>query len=242
MYQDGGKELAEVFRRAKARGVTTSLDMTALDPATENGQADWVRIFRTALPYVDVFLPSFEETLYALRHADFERLAQKAPGGSLLAQATAELLAELTGELLDMGVKIAGIKLGDRGLYLRTAGREALSSLGRAAPSDPAAWANQQLWTACFRVNVAGTTGAGDATIAGFLSALLQGFSLRQAATAAVAVGACNVEAADALSGLRSWEDTLERIAAGWERHPLMVDAPGWTFDAENGLWVGPGK
>ena len=29
------------------------------------------------------------------------------------------------------------------------------------------------------------------------------------AVTAAVAVGACNVEAADALSGIRPWDDTL---------------------------------
>jgi sugar/nucleoside kinase (ribokinase family) len=240
MYQHGGQELAELFRRVKAAGVTTSLDMAALDPTTEAGQADWVSVFRAALPYVDVFLPSFEETLYALRRAEFERLAQAGPGRSLLAQATPELLASLSGELLDMGVKIAGLKLGDRGLYLRTASREALAGMGRAAPTDRSGWANQELWSPCFRVNVVGTAGSGDATIAGFLSALLHGFSPRRAVTAAVAVGACNVEAADALSGLRSWEETMARVVAGWERHPIVVESPGWVYDRENGLWAGP--
>jgi sugar/nucleoside kinase (ribokinase family) len=94
------------------------------------------------------------------------------------------------------------------------------------------------LWTPCFRVKVVGTTGSGDATIAGFLSALLHDFSPRRAVIAAVAVGACNVEAADALSGLRSWEDTMARIAAGWERLPLKLDSPRWEYDDVDMLWV----
>lgn len=238
MYLNGGLELAEVLRRAKSAGVTTSLDMAALDPTTESGQVDWVAVFRAALPYADIFMPSFEETLYALRRADFERLAQSAPGGRLLALATPALLGELSSELLEMGSSMVGLKLGDRGLYLRTAGLEGLRKLGRAAPGNLAAWADQELWSPCFQVQVVGTTGSGDATIAGFLCALLHDFSPRRAVTAAVAVGACNVEAADALSGLRSWDETMARIQAGWVRHPMPCPGPAWTFDSENGLWA----
>jgi len=241
MYRDGGLELAEVFHRAKSTGVTTSLDMAALDPTTESGQADWTVILRAALPYVDVFMPSFEEILYALHRAEFDRLSQSAPGGNLLAYAKPGLLAQLSGELMGMGVKIVGLKLGDRGLYLRTAGQGELGSMGRAAPRNLAAWANQELWSSCFQVDVVGTTGSGDATIAGFLSALLRDFPPRKAVSAAVAVGACNVEAADALSGLRTWEATLARIELGWSRHPLVLSAPGWSFAAGDGMWVGPG-
>jgi sugar/nucleoside kinase (ribokinase family) len=92
------------------------------------------------------------------------------------------------------------------------------------------------LWTACFKVDVIGTTGAGDATIAGFLSALLRGLDPQETLITAVGVGACNVEAADALSGLRSWDETQARIQAGWEHLPLTVDAPGWV-EARDGLW-----
>ena len=87
-------------------------------------------------------------------------------------------------------------------------------------------------------MEVVGTTGSGDATIAGFLSGLLRGFGPRETITAAVAVGACNVEAADALSGLRSWEDTLARIAAGWPNRPLDFRAPGWE-EVGPGFWHG---
>jgi hypothetical protein len=61
-----------------------------------------------------------------------------------------------------------------------------------------------------------------------------------QALTAAVAVGACNVEAADALSGVRPWEETWRRVESGWARHELALDAPGWRFDERHQIWAGP--
>jgi hypothetical protein len=57
---------------------------------------------------------------------------------------------------------------------------------------------------------------------------------------AATAVGACNVEAADSLSGIRPWQATLDRVAAGWPRRELLLDAPGWEFDETHQLWLGP--
>jgi sugar/nucleoside kinase (ribokinase family) len=65
---------------------------------------------------------------------------------------------------------------------------------------------------------VVGTAGSGDATIAGFLAAFLRDMTPEEAVTMAVAVGACNVEAADTLSGIRPWDETLRRVAAGWPR------------------------
>ena len=160
-----------------------------------------------------------------LRRADYDRLksvgagspcpGSPCPGGIPI---TPALLADLADQLLAWGVKIVLIKLGDQGVYLRTAGRAALAALGRGGPADPAAWADRELRAPCFQVQVAGTTGAGDATIAGFLAALLRGMGPEDALTAAVAVGACNVEAADALSGIRTWDETWARIAAGWPR------------------------
>jgi sugar/nucleoside kinase (ribokinase family) len=236
MYLSGGVELAEVFQRVKAVGATTSLDMSFPDPASESGRADWKEILRVTLPNVDVFLPSFEEILFMLRREMFER----SPGGNVIGLLSPSILAELSEELMEMGARMVMIKLGSQGAYLRTAGLDHLREMGRAAPENLASWSNQVLWAPCFRVGVVGTTGSGDATIAGFLSALLRDLSPRQALTAAVAVGACNVEAADALSGLRSWEETLARIQSGWQRLPVNLSAPGWSWDEHHQIWVGP--
>jgi sugar/nucleoside kinase (ribokinase family) len=237
MYQDGGGELAAILQRVRAGGATTSLDLTFPDPAAASGRADWAAILRRSLPFVDIFLPSIEEVLYMLRRPAYEALRSR-HGADLLQGITPDLLADVADELLALGARIVGLKLGERGFYLRTAGRSALAGLGRAAPADPAAWADQELWAPCFRVEVVGTTGAGDATIAGFLAGLLRGLGPAEALTAAVAVGACNVEAADALSGVRPWDETLRRVAAGWSRHEMTFVTPGWRFNAERGLWM----
>jgi sugar/nucleoside kinase (ribokinase family) len=237
MYIEGGAGLEEVYRRAKATGVTTSLDMTLPDPSSPGGTAGWDAILGRVLPYVDIFLPSIEELLFMLRRKTYDDLLRNAGDGDLLEQVTPALLAEVSDELIRLGVKMAVIKLGKRGLYLRTAGVERLGRMGRGAPADLAAWADRELWAPCFQVEVVGTTGAGDATIAGFLSGLLRDVPPIQAMLAAVGSGACNVEAADATSGLRTWEDTLRRIASGWPQHAMTLDAPGWTRDDASGVW-----
>ena len=237
MYADGGAELAAIMARVRSGGATTSLDLTFPDPSAASGRADWPAILRRSLPYVDIFLPSIEEILFMLRRPTYEAL-QRQFGVDMLAGITPALLSDLAAELLTMGARIVGLKLGDRGFYLRTAGRAALADLGRAAPADPAAWADRELWAPCFQAAVVGTTGAGDATIAGFLAGLLRGLGPAEALTAAAAVGACCVEAADALSGIRPWDETLQRVAAGWPRRQLTLAAPGWRLAAEHGLWM----
>jgi sugar/nucleoside kinase (ribokinase family) len=242
MFENDGTELIQVYRHAKETGVTTSLDMALPDPSTAAGRANWVAILETTLPHVDVFLPSIEEILYMLRRETYDELYQAANGPHFLPLISPQLLSDTSDTLLDMGAKIVALKLGDRGLYLRTASLASIESLGRARPSDPAAWADKELWAPCFRVNMVGTAGSGDSTIAGFLSALLRDMNPEEAATAAVAVGACNVEAADTLSGVRPWDETLRRVADGWERHELDIQAEGWHFDNERQLWSRVGR
>jgi sugar/nucleoside kinase (ribokinase family) len=240
IFVNGGAQLREIFLRAKRAGVTTSLDMAFPDPSSEAGCADWNSILQSVLPYVDIFMPSVEEILFMLRRTTYQRMCVEASGSYILSLITPELLSDLGGEIIAMGAKIVGLKLGECGLYMRTGIREQICALGRACPSDPEAWAQKELWAPCFKVEVAGTTGSGDATIAGFLAALLRDASPEEAVTMAVAVGACNVEAADALSGIRSWEETVQRVANGWERRFVELNSPGWHWDSVRQIWQGP--
>jgi sugar/nucleoside kinase (ribokinase family) len=234
LYADGGKELVEVCRRAKETGVTTSLDMTMPDPAGPSGQVDWAAIVRRCMPMVDLFLPSAEEWLFMIDRPRFDRLSEQAGPGGMLDALTVGEIRELGQAALGLGAQIVVLKLGERGVYLRS--REAFRDLGRGAPADLAAWRDRELWAPCFIPDeLVGTTGAGDATIAGFLAAMLRGASPERALVIAAAAGACNVEAADALSGVRSWEETIARIDAGWRTAPM--DLPGWKLDEAHGVW-----
>jgi sugar/nucleoside kinase (ribokinase family) len=103
----------------------------------------------------------------------------------------------------------------------------------------PARWANRELLVPCFQVEAAGTTGSGDATIAGLLTDLLQGMAPEAAVRSAVAVGACSVERVDATSGIPTWQAVQERIAASWPSAPLRITLPSWQQDGNN-VWRSP--
>lgn len=239
MYETGRSDLAQIFQRAKDTGITTSLDMALPDPSSPAGRADWAGILHSVLPFVDLFLPSIEEILFMLHPATYQALCEEAGGTNITPLIQPELLSDLSRDLIEIGPKVVALKLGDRGFYLRTTGLDGLATMGRAQPSDLEGWANTELWAPCFQVELVGTTGAGDATIAGLLSALLRDLSPERAITAAVAVGASNVEAADALSGIRPWDETWERVGSGWMRHDLVLNEPGWSLNEEHQLWVG---
>ncbi len=238
MYVDGGRALSTIFRDAKEHGATTSLDMAMPDPARPSGKAAWRSILAHTLPYVDIFAPNIEELLYMLDKDAYDELVASVGQSGLIDALTPERVASLAREALSLGAKIVALKLGHRGLYIQSGGT--LKNLGRGGPSSPKGWQECELWAPCFKVEVVGTVGAGDTTIAGFLSGLLRGQTPEDAATSAVAVGACNVETADATSGVRSWDATRARIRAGWPRLETHVDAQGWNWDAEKGIWRGP--
>ncbi len=238
MFADGGEELASLLRHVKERDLTTSLDMARPDPASEAGRADWRGVLERALPHVDVFLPSFDETLFMLDRERFARIQRASAGGDLNARADGVLLRDLADELIAMGAAVVAFKLGTQGLYLRTTNDPVrLADMGKCALSATAEWSDRELLVPCFEVDVVGTTGSGDCTIAGFLGGLLKGLGPEETMTAAVAVGACNVESADATSGIPHWSVVEERLAGEWRRRDVSCNLKGWTWDDQNGVW-----
>jgi sugar/nucleoside kinase (ribokinase family) len=232
IYSDGGRGLGGLFRRAKARGALTSLDLSLPDPDSDSGRVDWEAFLAQVLPQVDIFVPSIEELAFMLDRPLFQRLSSRGGadpigGGVLLGE-----VAELARRALDFGVRVVLIKLGARGAYLRT---------GSGGLRDGGGWMDRELYAPAFAVDrPAGTTGAGDAAIAGFLASIFKGIPADRALTMAVAVGGCCVEAPDATSGVGTWEETLARVQGGWRRVPADVTETGWRRDRD-GTWAGPG-
>ena len=241
MYRDSGRELALLFRRVKRWGLATSLDMAGIDAASEAGRADWIGLLRNVLPYVDLFLPSIEETIQMLRPSFSGKRTKRCGAENSPTGIDGPVLRALADRLLEYGAAVVGLKLGERGFYLRTtADRSRLAGLSSAIPLRPDVWRDRELLAPCYRVRVAGTTGAGDCAIAGFLAGLMHGLGPEDALQCAAGAGACCVERPDALSGVPSWTALRKRIRSGWLQHPAALSLPGWRRDEGRRLWRGP--
>lgn len=204
---DDGAELVRLMRRARERGLATSLDMAMPDADAASGRADWPALLRAALPLVDAFAPSFDELAFMLRR----ELGVMADGPDAAAA------RRMAAWCLDAGCAMVMVKRGERGLLLRTSPDAARVSAAR-LQADPAAWTNREVIAPAYEARVAGATGAGDCAVAGFLCELLHGGTPESAADFAAAVGACNVEQPDATSGIPARETVRQRLAAGWTR------------------------
>ena len=216
MYQDCGRALVELFSKAKASKMLTSLDMAMPDPNSPAGKAPWRDIISRLMPLVDIFLPSIDELLVML--------GKDASGFTL------ELVQEAAAEILDMGAHTVGIKLGDQGFYLRTS--------SKAGDVFGSSWAERELLAPSFLVKTQGTTGAGDTTIAGFLAGVALQKSPEETLTWAVAVGAHCVEGLSAIGAIPNLHQVEERIRRGWPQRPVSLDINGWT--KTGGLFSSP--
>jgi sugar/nucleoside kinase (ribokinase family) len=242
MYLHEGAALAQIFQTIKAQGIFTSLDMARPDAASEAGQVDWQVILKRTLPFVDAFLPSIDELLFMLDRERYEEARNRYGDDHLIEGVDGPRLEKLVARLITWGAAIVAVKLGDQGLYLGTTADPSRWQTRAATLPVLAdtAWRGRRLFTPCYQVDVAGTTGAGDATIAGFLLGLLKGSDPEETMRGAVAVGACSVEQVDATTGIPSWELVQRRVRAGWAQRPVRLSLPSWTSATTTGIWHGP--
>ena len=215
-WENGGKELIALFRRMKQKGIATSLDLAAVDPNSPAGTADWIKILSGVLPYVDFFVPSFEELCWMLDRERYDRLA--AGDGDITDGLNMEAEAlPLAEKLLAMGGRVVVIKCGTSGMLLRSADETAMSGIGTRLELDRELWSRKTMLQPCFRADIVrSTTGAGDTSIAAFLAAVLSGRQPADCLALASAEGACCVTAYDSLSGLKPLDELEERIRRGW--------------------------
>jgi sugar/nucleoside kinase (ribokinase family) len=217
LYENGGAELAAILRRVKEHGIATSMDMTNIDPNSEVGKIDWLKILAASLPYTDFFVPSFEELCFMLNRSRYDELSEK--GGDMTAGL--DMLRDvkpLADKCLELGCKAVLIKCGISGMYYKTSDKATMETVGSRLELDADAWADQEGIQPCFKADlVLSGTGAGDTSIAAFLLAAAEGKRPAQCAALAAAEGACAVTAYDALSGLKTLDVLEARIASGWE-------------------------
>lgn len=222
MYENDGVELVSLFRRAKAFGCVTSLDLSSLDPDSEGALADWPLILSQVLPYVDFFIPRFNDLCWILNRPRFNQLTRntnhREPPPGLDLRAEAGPLAQWA---IDRGCGAVLVKCGVEGLYLRTAPLERVAQFCRLPRLGASCWASREVIQPSYTPDfVKNPAGAGDACIAAFLTAMLDGEPPESCVLLGGAEGACCVSTEDVFSGLLTLPQLKWRILAEMELHP----------------------
>lgn len=153
----------EILRRARMAGLTTSLD------SNWDATGKWMRTLEPCLAHVDVLFLNEDEALHVTGSSD-PKIGAKM--------------------VLDMGVRTAVMKLGERGCAIYTGTGEFICPAFEVAARD--------------------TTGAGDSFAAGFLTARQRGASWAEAGEFANAVAALSVQKLGAVAGVLSFDETQE--------------------------------
>lgn len=219
IYRNQGTELVRILKQVKEMGVAVSLDMAAIDPASEAGQEDWNKILTVVLPFVDFFVPSAEELCYMLDRTRYEEWQQRADGRDMTEILSGNDIEALGRKAAELGAGVVLVKCGAAGIYYRTAAADKLVNLCANLGLNLEEWAGQEGFEPSYVPEaVVSGTGAGDTCIAAFLASVLNGYSLERSLRLATAQGACCVAAYDALSGLKKLEELEEMIEHGWEK------------------------
>jgi len=215
MYEANGNGLVELLMRVKDHGIATSLDLAAVDADSPAGKVDWEAFLVKVLPLVDFFVPSFEELCFMLDRPLYD--ARTAQGGDVTTQSgILEDADKLALKCLEMGCGSVLVKCGLSGMAYRTGSRERLSRVGSRLSLDLDSWADKSGTQSCFRADIVkSASGAGDVSIAAWLTALMRGDSPEVCTRLAAAEGAASVTSYDALSGILPLEELSSRIDAG---------------------------
>ena len=238
MYENDGRELVKIFKRVKELGVITSLDMAFTEPSSGSGKADWEKILKSVLPFVDIYMPSIEETLYMLKMDYFTEICTG--GDNLINKLDVNVLPELGDKLLSFGAKMVVIKCGVKGYYIRTGQKESLEQICRQVPIDIENWSGRELLVETYDVKgIRSTTGAGDSSIAGFLAAFLKGRPIEDTVKIAHAVATQSIMAYDVFSNIKDFDTTSEMVKKGMPVIRLEIKGSYWQYDKNMGVWKG---
>ena len=220
MYESDGARLVQLMQRVQAAGAATSLDLAAVDPKSDAGKADWNEILKRTLPYVDFFVPSIEELCFMIDRKQFEQLQVRAGGGDITDILDIEKdVKPLAEKCMAYGCKVLLLKCGAKGMYLQTAEGKKLEQISSRIGLDASVWAEQAIFERSYvPERILSGTGAGDTSIAAFLTAMLEGEHPQMCLHLAAATGASCVAAYDALSGLKPLNELRQKIEKGWEK------------------------
>ncbi|MCQ4773290.1 MAG: carbohydrate kinase family protein [Lachnospiraceae bacterium] len=230
MFEDDGETLSRIFRKVKDAGLTTSMDTSFPGIQTPAGIADWRLILKKTLPYVDLFLPSFEEIYLMLHREEYLKKLDVYPEMKMDQIFSIELVSKMAEELIQMGAAIVVIKCGEKGAYLRTGSEERIKRMGKGCCGI--GWERKELFTTPYQFEeIISTNGAGDTFVAGFLMGVLAEMNPEETVNLASACAAYRISRRN-LREIKDYHEIEEKVIKGGKKMQAE-DFDGWTYNEQ---------
>ncbi|MBK7709687.1 MAG: hypothetical protein IPJ37_00980 [Bacteroidales bacterium] len=195
-------------------GVVTSLDFSLPDPESESGRLNWPEIMHKLLPLTDIFVPSMEELLQIMKPGEDEGILSSLLTADSISETVVDAIREIGKQCIDNGVKILLIKAGRLGAYLRTG--DVSSVIANAGTNlDKRKWDHCELWCSAYKTDsskIKNSSGAGDTSVAAFLSAILDGENPETAVRYAAIAGRDNLYCTNLYDDLCNWTELTKEI------------------------------
>jgi sugar/nucleoside kinase (ribokinase family) len=212
LYRNDAEELEMILRKVVNLGIITMVDFSSFDPDKPSGQMDWNSVLRRLKGYINILIPSCEEGTYIFNRDRYDAIHAERKQDILKTgieksfdeYTTYDDVGYITECLLDNDVLVAGVKLGPRGVYLRTP-----KEIGLPALAD---WKGKELYFPAFKPEIIKTTvAAGDSFLAGMLYGLVNNTSLEESAKIGLMTACQCLES----NGIGNIEEINNRILYG---------------------------
>jgi sugar/nucleoside kinase (ribokinase family) len=207
-YLNNGSKLVDLLSKIQQMGVVTSLDLSLPDPESESGSVNWPEIMGKVLPHTDIFVPSLEEVFQVMLPVKDGKILSLGGDNDAIDQMDVKTIRKIGRQIINSGVKILLIKAGHLGAYLLTGD---VSSINKKAGLnlDETKWNNCELWCNAYKTDplkIKNSSGAGDTSVAAFLSAIIDSEDPEPAVKYAAMAGRNNLYCTNLFDDLGNWQ------------------------------------
>ncbi|MEO6707712.1 MAG: carbohydrate kinase family protein [Ginsengibacter sp.] len=212
-YRNKGDQLIKMFSKIQGMDVVTSLDFSLPDAESESAKVNWPEILQEVLPFIDIFVPSLEEALLIMMPYEYAQIHSFSQDTDMIDKISLDTIRKLGRKIIDFGAKVVLLKSGHQGAYLFTSDISSINE--KHVLNLKETWNHRELWCNAYPVNnnkIKNSSGAGDTSVAAFLSAILDGEGPDASLKYAAIAGRNNLYCYDIYNELNNWSDMTKEM------------------------------
>jgi len=168
IYENEGKELRLLLKKAKNLGYVTSIDMSLVSENSEPAKKNWRKIAKNIFPFTDILFLSFEEAKFILNTSEYFKKRREflINHRDFSLFFTKDKILQIKEQLFKLGAGLIILKAGSKGAYLFS--KDHFNSFSKQT------WKNLEIFKQPPEIkDFKNAVGAGDNFAAGFINSYI---------------------------------------------------------------------